>query len=62
VTVQIDDHPSEARPYVLNDIASRWRVDRAMIETVLASWTAEQLQAHLQTFTSDELRAPSMRR
>jgi hypothetical protein len=47
---------------VLNDIAARLRVDRGQIETVLAEWTRDQLEKHLATFKSDDLRAPAHRR
>jgi hypothetical protein len=62
VTVQVDDHPREVRPYVLNDVADRLRVDRAEVLDVLANWTPERLLAHLECFSSDELKPPSFRR
>jgi hypothetical protein len=62
VTVQVDDHPREAKPYVLNDVADRLRVDRDKIPDVLANWSSEQLVAHLQQFSSAELKPPGWRR
>jgi hypothetical protein len=62
ITVQIDDHPREARPYVLNDIADRLRVERSAVLDVLASWSREQLVTHLQQFTHEELKPPALRR
>ncbi len=62
VTVQVDDHPRDARPYVLNDVANRLRIDRSEILHALTDWTPEQLVAHLEAFSSDELKPPSLRR
>lgn len=61
VTIQIDDHPGEARPYVLGDIAKRLRINKDDVEVVLGTWTREQLIAHLEQFTSDELKPPALR-
>lgn len=62
VTLQVSDHRPEASRAILNDIADRLRVDRDDIETVLATWTENDLARHLSTFTADELRPPALRR
>lgn len=61
VTVQIDDHPDDARPYVLRDIADRLRVDRDEVLAVLETWDRERLTAHLEQFTQEELQPPAYR-
>jgi hypothetical protein len=62
VSVQVDTHPSETRPYVLNQIADRFKVDRAEIHVVLFDWTPERLRAHLQQFSKADLMPPNYRR
>lgn len=61
VTVQVDTHPTDARPYVLNDIADRFKVERDAILTVLSEWTNEQLKAHLEKFPKADLMPPQCR-
>jgi hypothetical protein len=61
VTVQVDDHPGEPRPYVLNQIADSLRIDRRQIGDVLGTWSHEQLQEHLSHFTQQELRPVKLR-
>jgi len=61
VTLRVSDHRPEPSRRSLNDIADRLRINRAEIEEALASWTHEQLVAHLETFTADELKAPAIR-
>ncbi len=39
VSVQVDTHPKEARPYALNQIADRWHVDRDQVMSVLETWS-----------------------
>jgi len=62
VPVQVDDHPGEPRPYALNQIADGLLVPRAEIQTVLETWTREQLVRHLEQFTQKELKPPRLRR
>lgn len=61
VTVQVDDHPRETRPYVLRDIADRLRVPRQQIAEVLGEWTADQLREHLESLPAAELKPPALR-
>lgn len=60
--LQVDDHPSDARPYVLKDVADRLRVERDQVEHVLEHWTHEELIEHLRQFPSGELKPPALRR
>jgi hypothetical protein len=62
VSVQVDDHPAETRPYVLNQIADTWNVSRDEIRDVLDSWGSEELREHLQKFPKAELMPPHLRR
>lgn len=62
VHVQIDDHPGEARPYVLGDIAKCLNVEKAEVVTVLTTWSRAQLVAHLEQFTAAELMPPRFRK
>lgn len=63
VTAQVDDHPGECRPYVLNDIRRRWRIpDGISTQTALKDWAPAQLKQHLEQFTQEQLRPPSYRR
>jgi hypothetical protein len=62
VPVQVDDHPGEPRPYVLNQIADSLLIEHKQIGAVLESWTAEQLSEHLSGFTQEELRPVRFRR
>lgn len=55
VTVQIDDHPRDARPYAVNEIADCWNVDRGEIVEVLERGTRKQLLHHLGSHTKEEL-------
>lgn len=62
VTWQIDTHRDECLPYVLRDIASRLKLTGPdHVLEVLASWSSEQLKAHLGQHTSEDLRPPAMR-
>jgi hypothetical protein len=62
VTLQIDDHPRDAKSYVFGEIARCWRVPREQVLEVMRDWTAEQLEEHLCRFTSQELKPPAFRR
>ena len=50
-------------PYksTFNQIAGVLRVDPGDIETVLSTWTREELREHLSKFTHEELRRPNIR-
>jgi hypothetical protein len=56
VPVQLDSHPAQVRPYVLNQIADSLLVDRQEIRRVLAEATATQLLAHLSKYMKDQLK------
>lgn len=43
ISIQVDTHPKETRPYVLNQIADAFKVDRSEIQVVLHDWTPERL-------------------
>lgn len=63
VNLQIDDHPGEARPYVLRQIRDCLRLrNTEQVVEVLTTWTREQLVEHLQRFTHEELKPPAIRR
>ena len=62
VTWQLDTHLKECRRYVLREISHQFRVaspEEAL--EVLTTWTKDELIAHLEKFTREELRPPSMR-
>jgi hypothetical protein len=61
VSVQVDTHPTDARPYALNQIADAFKVDRPDILSVLNDWTPEQLKAHLEQFQKADLMPPTYR-
>lgn len=56
VPVQVDDHPGETRPYVLNAIADTLLIDRDEIRRVLEEGTEEGLRRHLSRYTKDQLK------
>jgi hypothetical protein len=56
IPVQIDDHPAEARSYLVNQIADSLLIRRKEIYEVLKSGTAEQLQRHLAQHTKEQLK------
>lgn len=56
VPVQVDGHPAETRPYVLNAIADSLMIDRKEIERVLNEGTTNQLRKHLSRFTKAQLK------
>jgi hypothetical protein len=62
VPVQVDDHPSETRPYAINQIADSWLIDRAEIRDVLRSGTEAQLRRHLERYTKEQLKPVRIRR
>jgi hypothetical protein len=61
VPVQVDNHPDQARPYVLNAIADSLLIDRKEIHQVLAEGTEDQLRAHLSEYTKDQLKPLHLR-
>lgn len=61
VSVQVDNHPDQARPYVLNAIADSLLIDRKEIRRVLAEGTAEELRTHLRQYTQNQLKPLHMR-
>lgn len=62
VPIQVDDHPGEPRPYVLNQIADTLRIKRDKLLEALETWTPEQLTRHLEGFTQEELKPVRLRR
>jgi aryl-alcohol dehydrogenase-like predicted oxidoreductase len=62
VSVQVDTHPAETRPYAVNQIANAWHIKHEDIINVLTNWTPEQLLAHLSTFKKIDLMPPTFRR
>lgn len=62
VTWQIDTHRKECRPYVLRVVSQQLRVDTPeQALEILATWTRDQLLAHLGQFPRERLLPPSMR-
>ena len=62
VSVQVDTHPTDTRPYVLNQIADVFKVERQNILSVLKDWSPEQLKTHLGQFSKADLMPPNYRR
>jgi hypothetical protein len=62
VSVQVDTHPNDTRPYALNQVADTWHVPRSDILSILEKWTPDQLVAHLSTFQKADLMPPNFRR
>lgn len=62
IPIQVDDHPSETRPYVLNAIADALLIERDEVRSVLKTGTEEQLRTHLGQYTQDELKPFRVRR
>jgi hypothetical protein len=59
VTLQVNDHRDRPSKAALNDIAARLRVDRKELDTVLDSWSKDDLVKHLRTFTAEQLKPPA---
>lgn len=59
--IQVDDHPNQIRPYVLNQIADTLLIDRDEIRSVLEKGTEAQLRAHLEQYTKDQLKPLAIR-
>lgn len=62
MSVQVDTHPTDSRPYAVNQIADAFKIDRKDIMTVLNDWTPEQLKAHLEKFNKADLMPANHRR
>lgn len=62
LSVQVDTHPTDARPYAVNQIADAFQVDRKEIIDVLSTWTPERLIEHLSSFPKNDLMPPNLRR
>ncbi len=62
VPVQLDGHPAQTRPYVLNQIADTLLIDREEIHAVLKDGTEAQLRAHLSQYTKAELKPLHLRK
>lgn len=62
IPIQVDDHPAETRPYVLNAIADALLIERDEIRAVLKDGTAAQLSAHLSKYNRDDLKPFRMRK
>ena len=62
VSVQVDDHPREVRPYALGQIARVWHVSRKDLAHIFENWTPERLIEHLGQFTKADLMPPRARR
>jgi hypothetical protein len=56
IPVQVDTHASEMRPYMLNQIADSFLINRAEILEVLERGTHDELVAHLSRYSQDQLR------
>jgi len=61
VSVQLDTHPKETRPYALGQIARQWCLEPDQLTQVLDSWGPDDLLAHLARFTKAELMPPTYR-
>lgn len=56
VPIQVDSHPAQTRPYVLNAIADALLIRRDEIRRVLDEGTAGMLRRHLCRYTQAQLR------
>lgn len=56
VPIQVDSHPTELRPYALNQIADSLLIDRDEIHEVLIRATEAELRAHLERYTKAQLK------
>ena len=61
VPIQVDSHPAQARPYVLNAIADSLLIGRNEILRVLKEGTQAQLRAHLSKYTKVQLKPLHLR-
>lgn len=61
VPIQVDNHPAQARPYVLNAIADSLLIDRPELLRVLKEGTQAQLTAHLRRYTKAQLKPLHLR-
>lgn len=56
VPVQVDDHPGDARPYAINQIADSLLIRRGEIHDVLDRGTRAELRDHLSQYTKEDLK------
>lgn len=56
VPVQVDDHPGEARPYAINQVADSLLIRREEIVDVLGRGTRAELRDHLSQYTKEQLK------
>jgi hypothetical protein len=56
VPIQVDDHPGDARPYAINQIADSLLIRREEILAVFERGTAAELRAHLSKHTQEQLK------
>jgi hypothetical protein len=61
IPVQVDSHPAQVRPYVLNQIADTLLIDRQEILAVLKDGTEAELRAHLSKYTKAQLKPLHLR-
>jgi hypothetical protein len=61
VPVQVDSHPAQTRPYVLNAVADSLLINRDEIRRVLKEGTQAQLRAHLARYTKAQLKPLHLR-
>jgi hypothetical protein len=61
VSVQVDTHPTDARPYAVNQVADAFKIDRDQIIDVLRNWPPGRLKAHLEQFNKADLLPPTYR-
>ena len=62
VPVQVDDHPGEARPYAVNQIADSFLIQPEEIHVVLEKGTRAELRDHLSQYTQEELKPLHIRK
>jgi hypothetical protein len=62
VKIQVGLHRKEVAKASYGQIARRLLLDRKVIEEVLSGWNHEQLMAHLQSHSAEQLREPAAQR
>jgi hypothetical protein len=64
VPVQVSSHRQKGRVTrsVLNNIAACLLIDRDKLVDALDTWTHDELRAHLESHTAEELKPPHVRR
>jgi hypothetical protein len=61
IPIQVDDHPSQTRPYVLNQIADVLLIERDEIRSVLERGSEQRLRQHLEQYTKEQLKPLAIR-